>query len=232
MQILIVLAVAAVATANPYARTFVNPEDSVYSYTADPADAARVDDGYQFSYSVNDPSTGDDKEQVENLDGGFVQGKYSLLEPDGLSRRVVEYSANDATGFTAAVHNEPAAQPAGAVAPAVRTDVAVPAVPSAFRTHYVAYTPTTRISYQPAVRNNAYVPSHAVSSQTVSYTSRTAHPQPVNYQNQVATHFQAPAVAAVRTDIAPVTHTNYVSRIAQPVAGHSYIQPTYHNQYY
>lgn len=63
--------------------------------------------GYSsFSYGVSDPNTGDIKDQQENRVGGNVVGKYSLLEADG-TKRIVEYSANDATGFKAVVHKEP-----------------------------------------------------------------------------------------------------------------------------
>ncbi|XP_030024377.2 spidroin-1-like [Manduca sexta] len=60
-----------------------------------------------FSYGVSDPNTGDIKDQSEKRVGGNVVGKYSLLESDG-TKRVVEYSADDATGFKAVVHKEPA----------------------------------------------------------------------------------------------------------------------------
>lgn len=59
-----------------------------------------------FSYGVSDPNTGDIKDQHEKRDGGNVVGKYSLIESDG-TKRVVEYSASDATGFNAVVHKEP-----------------------------------------------------------------------------------------------------------------------------
>lgn len=57
---------------------------------------------YKFEYGVNDPVTGDNKNQWEIRDGDFVQGEYSLDEPDG-TKRVVSYHADDATGFHAIV---------------------------------------------------------------------------------------------------------------------------------
>lgn len=57
---------------------------------------------YQFSYGVSDPHTGDYKNQEETLSNGVVQGKYSLLEPDG-SVRVVTYVADHVNGFNAHV---------------------------------------------------------------------------------------------------------------------------------
>ncbi|VVC29916.1 Insect cuticle protein,Chitin-binding type R&R consensus [Cinara cedri] len=58
---------------------------------------------YSFEYSVNDPSTYDIHSQSESSDGnGYVKGTYSLVEPDG-STRVVEYTADDYSGFNAEV---------------------------------------------------------------------------------------------------------------------------------
>ncbi|XP_045485688.1 cuticle protein 8-like [Pieris rapae] len=59
---------------------------------------------YEYSYSVADPHTGDDKEQQEVRDGDVVKGSYSFHEADG-SIRTVEYSADDHNGFNAVVHN-------------------------------------------------------------------------------------------------------------------------------
>ncbi|XP_064071205.1 uncharacterized protein LOC113393290 [Vanessa tameamea] len=59
---------------------------------------------YQYSYSVEDPHTGDHKAQHETRDGDVVKGGYSLLQPDG-SFRKVSYSADDHNGFNAVVHN-------------------------------------------------------------------------------------------------------------------------------
>lgn len=57
---------------------------------------------YAFEYSVKDPHTGDNKAQWEKRDGDVVKGAYSLVEPDG-SLRVVEYWADDNSGFNAVV---------------------------------------------------------------------------------------------------------------------------------
>ncbi|XP_044728706.1 cuticle protein 19-like [Chrysoperla carnea] len=81
---------------------------------------------YEYSYGVNDPSTGDIKEASETGDGasGVVQGHYSLVEPDG-SVRTVRYTADRINGFNAevthsgkaAIHAAPAihALPAAAI---------------------------------------------------------------------------------------------------------------------
>nr|CAD7198469.1 unnamed protein product [Timema douglasi] len=57
---------------------------------------------YSYKYGVNDPHTGDIKSQSEHRDGDTVKGQYSLVEPDG-SVRVVDYSADDHSGFNAVV---------------------------------------------------------------------------------------------------------------------------------
>ncbi|KAL4710516.1 hypothetical protein ACJJTC_008918 [Scirpophaga incertulas] len=63
---------------------------------------------YEFSYSVADGHSGDNKSQHESRDGDAVHGEYSLLESDG-SVRHVQYSADDHNGFNAVVsHSAPA----------------------------------------------------------------------------------------------------------------------------
>ncbi|XP_061728738.1 cuticle protein 19-like [Cydia pomonella] len=59
---------------------------------------------YQYSYSVEDPHTGDHKSQHEIRDGDVVKGGYSLLQPDGSVRKVT-YTADDHNGFNAVVEN-------------------------------------------------------------------------------------------------------------------------------
>ncbi|KAG8236202.1 hypothetical protein J437_LFUL015576 [Ladona fulva] len=58
---------------------------------------------YEFSYGVNDPHTGDIKNQHEERDGDFVKGSYSLQEPDG-TVRIVDYTADKFNGFNAKVY--------------------------------------------------------------------------------------------------------------------------------
>ncbi|XP_047526763.1 cuticle protein-like [Vanessa atalanta] len=59
---------------------------------------------YDFSYSVADGHTGDNKSQHESRDGDAVHGEYSLLEADG-SVRTVQYTADAHNGFNAVVSN-------------------------------------------------------------------------------------------------------------------------------
>lgn len=60
---------------------------------------------YNFAYSVNEPRTGDIKNQHESRRGDTVLGQYSLIQPDGV-RRTVDYRADDVRGFRATVNNE------------------------------------------------------------------------------------------------------------------------------
>ncbi|XP_061710121.1 cuticle protein 8-like isoform X2 [Cydia pomonella] len=59
---------------------------------------------YEYTYSVADEHTGDNKSQQETRDGDAVKGSYSFHEADG-SIRTVEYTADDHNGFNAVVHN-------------------------------------------------------------------------------------------------------------------------------
>lgn len=58
---------------------------------------------YSFNYGVKDYHTGDVKDQWEQRDGDVVKGEYSLVEPDGTTRKVT-YTADDHNGFNAIVH--------------------------------------------------------------------------------------------------------------------------------
>ncbi|RVE52435.1 hypothetical protein evm_002829 [Chilo suppressalis] len=67
---------------------------------------------YEYTYSIADGHTGDNKSQQESRDGDVVKGSYSFHEADG-SVRTVEYTADDHNGFNAVVHNTaPTAAPA------------------------------------------------------------------------------------------------------------------------
>ncbi|KAG5876165.1 hypothetical protein JTB14_027560 [Gonioctena quinquepunctata] len=57
---------------------------------------------YDFKYGVEDPHTGDRKQQSESRIGDTVKGEYSLAEPDG-TIRVVKYTADPHNGFNAVV---------------------------------------------------------------------------------------------------------------------------------
>lgn len=60
---------------------------------------------YEFNYEVNDEHTGDIKRQEEKAVNGKVTGQYWLVEPDGVHRRIVEYTADDEHGFIVSCKN-------------------------------------------------------------------------------------------------------------------------------
>ncbi|KAJ8732869.1 hypothetical protein PYW07_015468 [Mythimna separata] len=82
------------------------PAPVVYKAAPVVAQAAEFDahPKYEYTYSVADSHTGDNKSQQESRDGDVVKGSYSFHEADG-SVRTVEYSADDHSGFNAVVHN-------------------------------------------------------------------------------------------------------------------------------
>ncbi|XP_045534352.1 cuticle protein [Papilio machaon] len=95
---------APVRYAAPVAKVLAQPEEIAYPK-------------YDFTYSVADGHTGDNKSQQESRDGDVVKGSYSLQEADG-SIRTVEYTADDHNGFNAVVHNSaPKSAPAVIKAP-------------------------------------------------------------------------------------------------------------------
>jgi hypothetical protein len=61
---------------------------------------------YDFNYEVHDAHNGDIKRQHEVAKDGNISGEYSLVEPDGIHRRVVSYTASAHEGFNAKVHRE------------------------------------------------------------------------------------------------------------------------------
>lgn len=60
-------------------------------------------DGFEYSYNIDDPTTGDSKSQHEVRTGDTVAGYYSVLDPDG-TKRTVKYTADPRNGFKAVVH--------------------------------------------------------------------------------------------------------------------------------
>ncbi|XP_060840012.1 cuticle protein 7-like [Rhopalosiphum padi] len=103
---LIIFAVCVASALAQYAAPAYRPVYPAPAYVAPRAYApepAYAPAPYKFEYSVNDPLTYDVKSQSEYADGsGNIKGSYSLLEADG-STRVVEYTADDHSGFNAVV---------------------------------------------------------------------------------------------------------------------------------
>lgn len=57
---------------------------------------------YSFAYGVDNPNTGDSHGHSETRDGSTVTGEYTVMEPDGVLRRV-QYTADPKNGFRASV---------------------------------------------------------------------------------------------------------------------------------
>ncbi|NP_001233032.1 uncharacterized protein LOC100575117 precursor [Acyrthosiphon pisum] len=122
---------------------------------------------YNFEYSVNDPHTYDVHSQSESSDGkGNVKGTYSLLEADG-STRVVEYTADDHSGFNAEVKKiEGHSQGYNAPAPAYKPAYSAPA--------YSAPTYSAPAHSAPAYS----APAHSASAYPAPAYSAPAHSAP------------------------------------------------------
>ncbi|CAH0407835.1 unnamed protein product [Chilo suppressalis] len=97
-------AVAQVAVSAPVTRIASTRPVTVKNVHTDFLENYDAHPRYAYEYSVNDPHTGDIKQQKEERDGEVVKGQYSLVEPDG-SVRTVDYVADWKTGFHADVRN-------------------------------------------------------------------------------------------------------------------------------
>lgn len=82
---------------------------------------------YAFNYAVNEPITGDQKDQQETRDGDNVDGFYRTVDADGFLR-TVKYKADAVNGFTAEVTREPINGATPAVAKAVVKPAPVPLI--------------------------------------------------------------------------------------------------------
>lgn len=139
---------------------------------------------YDFSYAVNDPQTGDIKEQHESRQGDNVQGEYSLVEPDG-QRRTVQYTADAVNGFNAVVLRDGLSQH-GSVTPLHTTiahhtvDAALPTVTLAHRSAPALATPLTQITHHHApAATLSYAPAKYAVAPQLTTTTYHAQPQPI-----------------------------------------------------
>ncbi|PSN41659.1 Cuticle protein 8 [Blattella germanica] len=162
---------------------------------------------YAYSYSIDDPETGDSKTHEETRDGDSVQGRYSLIEADG-SRRTVEYTADAVNGFNAVVHREAGAAP---IPPTPVRSAPAPAFKAAPAP--VAYQPVEVAVHQPvpAVR---YVQQQPIQYKPVQYrTTPVVQYQPVQEIAPVRVAQPIAPVAAaagVRTSFSnPFSNYNY-----------------------
>ncbi|XP_045446382.1 cuticle protein-like [Melitaea cinxia] len=196
---------------------------------------------YEYSYSVADGHSGDNKQQQEIRDGDVVKGSYSFHEADG-SIRTVEYSADDHNGFNAVVHNTaPKVAPAIIKAAPVVVKSPVYAAPALQYYHHTMFSKLVALCAVVAVSSAGllpaavhYSPAAAVSSQSIVRHDEHAAPiakvavaAPVAYHAGPAvsyraapaavTYHAAPAVAYHAAPAAVAYHAAPVTKIiAQP----------------
>lgn len=165
---------------------------------------------YDFSYSVQDPHTGDVKQQQESRVNDVVQGSYSLIEPDG-HKRVVHYTADDHNGFNAVVQREGTVHATPVVSKAI-----VPV-----QQHYVqpaivskTIVPVQQQYVQPAVVSKTIVPvqQHYVQPATVAVA------QKVIAQPQIAYAHAQPQVAYTQQQVAYAAQPQYTGGLAHSSA--------------
>ncbi|XP_072940717.1 uncharacterized protein [Epargyreus clarus] len=179
---------------------------------------------YEFSYSVADAHTGDDKQQHEARDGDVVKGSYSFHEADG-SIRTVEYSADDHSGFNAVVHNTaPTAAPAIIKAAPVVLKAPVYAAPALQYYHHNMFSKIIALCAVVAVSQAGLLPApaHYSSAAAVSSQSIVRHDE----SQGIATKLVAAPVAKLAV-AAPVYHAAApVYHAAAPV--YHAAAPVYH----
>lgn len=115
---------------------------------------------YEFGYDVQDGLTGDSKNQFETRSGDYVQGQYSLNDPDG-TRRIVDYVADPINGFNAQVRKEPLIAKSVVAGPAI-AKVAAPILP-ALRSSAIIAQPATPI-LRSTIAGSPLLNSHAAPS--------------------------------------------------------------------
>lgn len=160
---------------------------------------------YTFAYDVNDALTGDSKSQIESRNGDFVQGQYSLNDPDG-TRRTVDYTADAVNGFNAVVTKS-------ALVKAVPAKIAAPLVAAAPAPVLARAAPIVAAP-APFVAPAPYVAAPA------PYVAKLAAPAvaaPV-----VAAPFAARYLAAPAPYVANYAPLAYNAPI---VAGHQFVHP-------
>lgn len=151
-----------------------------------PADASWTPAQYDFNYAVNDPLTGDLKDQRETRAGDDVAGFYRTLDADGLVR-TVRYQADAVNGFRAEVVREPV--PDGGMADlATRETIGVPAAyhrgsssayPFAAAAGTAAYWPYQPYQpYQPYLSRARLLQPYSPYAVVAAYRPYPPYPQP------------------------------------------------------
>ncbi|XP_073951910.1 uncharacterized protein [Choristoneura fumiferana] len=182
---------------------------------------------YEYSYSVADGHSGDNKSQQESRDGDVVKGSYSFHEADG-SIRTVEYTADDHNGFNAVVHN---------TAP-THAPVVVKTAPVVLKAPIVALCAFAAVAQAGLLPEPHYSHAGAVSSQSIvrhdeqpQHIAKLAVAAPVAYHAAPAAVSYHAAPAQVSYHAAPAV-THYAAPIAKVAVAHEEIaHPKYEYSY-
>ncbi|KAM3962329.1 uncharacterized protein ACR2FA_003560 [Aphomia sociella] len=167
---------------------------------------------YEYTYSVADGHTGDNKSQQEVRDGDAVKGSYSFHEADG-SIRTVEYTADDHNGFNAVVHNT-----APTAAPVVYKAAPVLVKSAPVYYHFVALCALVAVSQAGLLPE----PIHYSSAAAVSSQSIVRHDQPHATKLVAAPVAKIAVAAPVYHAPAPVYHAPAtVYQAPAPIAYHA-----------
>lgn len=173
---------------------------------------------YDFSYSVNDPHTGDVKEQHESRQGDNVQGQYSLVEPDG-QRRTVQYTADAYNGFNAVVHRDGASHHAAPVAVAHASPVAIAhSAPVAITQKYA--TPVAYAQHAAPLAYTQHATPIAYTQHAAPLTTYTQHAAPLTTYTQHAApittyaHHAAPLTTYTQHAAPLTTYTQHAAPLA------------------
>lgn len=212
LQVITVIALLALANANP-----------VYLDEDSPAK-------YDFSYSVHDTQTGDIKQQQETRDGDSVRGQYSLVDADGL-HRIVDYTADDVNGFQATVRRVPITRPLEPIHPVkVVASPVVKYISAAPAAHYSKAAPVTTVYTHAAPVSHHY--TAAAPTPTVYHSAPVAR-----YVSAPVARYHSASPVTQYTASSPITHyssapvyTARVSPLAYQYAPIAYQTPahTYH----
>jgi len=149
---------------------------------------------YEFSYSVHDDHTGDIKSHQESRKGHAVTGKYELIDSDGY-RRIVEYTADEHTGFNAIVHREP-------------TDIKIPIFES-HRSHEPSHHYSQSSSSSAHLEHNVPIQHQYVAPKLVTKVSKPiVKVSPIEVIEPVHDVPQVKYVAPVVAKVAKADHSN------------------------
>ncbi|XP_036232444.2 cuticle protein [Bactrocera oleae] len=147
-----------VGTFTKLATSFNSQAHILSAPTAAPVEAYNPPAKYDYSYNVHGDETGDIKSHTETRDGYFVQGSYSVVDPDGY-QRTVTYTVDGPSGFNAVVNRVPYA---------VRAKVIALSAPAS------SVAPVTKVAELPLSNDVSLTESSSVSASSSSAAEQKA----------------------------------------------------------